>query len=389
MLAPGPAGRHPAGMNTSPVLPPVSGSATFVLYCLIRRRPAPDGPEQFLLVEKQGLPCFPATKFRPGEDLFRALVRPMEEDLRLPAGCYAPERELPAIPSAGKSIRDPRLPRQWFLYPVSVSLSAAGWAALEKQPGAWCTLAEIRDRAEDLNLRAIVALLAEQPAALGPVPGAPSMDALAGRWAAAHPDGVRVVRRTDIAQVLDAGDRAWNLRVADPYLPYQRQGLGFTWSFFTPKDRQDIHVHGLPAVEIYGVMEGRLQLWHKPMNQRGVRVWRAQVLGPGDWAEVEPLSCHLACWLEREGVGTVIKACAEGELAGVGRLGASGKTSCEWKTADGRRQHCANWQQCAYPPPLLALAAEYARPYEERDYARIAAVAEAAQREWGSPAPAA
>lgn len=369
-------------MNTPNATPPAHGSASFVLYCLIRRRPAPDEAERFLFLEKQGLPCFPPTKFRAGEDLFHALVRPLEEDLGLPPGSYFPERELPAIPNAGESIRYPGLPRQWFLYPVTVSLTAAGWAALEGHACHWWTLDEIRAQARELNLRAIVDFLQQHAEALGPVPGEPSMDAVAGRWAATQPEGIRLARRADIAGILGAGDRAFNLRVADPYLPYQRQGLGFTWSFFTPKDKQDIHVHGLPAVEIYGVFEGRLQLWHKPMNQRGVRVWRPQLLGPGDWAEVEPLTCHLACWLDREGMGTVIKACADGELAGVGRLGVAGKTACEWKTADGRKEHCANWQQCAYPPPLLELAAEYTKPYEQRDFGRIARVAEEAQAAW-------
>ncbi len=58
--------------------PPHSQETSFVLYCLIRRRPAPNEPEQFLLIEKQGHPAFPPTKFRPGEDLYQALVRPLE-----------------------------------------------------------------------------------------------------------------------------------------------------------------------------------------------------------------------------------------------------------------------------------------------------------------------
>jgi hypothetical protein len=94
------------------------------------------------------------------------------------------------------------------------------------------------------------------------------MDALSSHWAARNKSGVRHVKATDIREILDAGNRAFNLRVADPYLAYQKQGLGFTWSFFTPKDTQDVHVHGLPAVEIYGVIEGRLQVWHKPMGER-------------------------------------------------------------------------------------------------------------------------
>lgn len=209
------------------------------------------------------------------------------------------------------------------------------------------------------------------------------MDAQAGHWAASHPEGVRVARGADIRRILAAGDRAFNLRVADPYLPYQRQGLGFTWSFFTPRDKQDIHVHGLPAVEIYGVVDGRLQLWHKPMSQRGVRVWRPQLLGPGDWAEVEPLTCHLTVWLDREGLGTVIKACSEGELAGVGRLGVAGKTSCHWRGPDGKEQHCANWQQCAYPPPLRTLEAEFKKDFKDRDFQRMAELALASQETWG------
>ena len=187
--------------------------------------------------------------------------------------------------------------------------------------------------------------------------------------------GARVVRGADIQRILGAGSRAFNLRVADPYLPYQRQGLGFTWSFLSPKDKQDVHVHAMPAVEIYGVLAGRLQLWYKPMNERGVRVWHQRVLGPGDWAEVEPLTCHLAVWLDPAGLGTVIKACAEGELAGVGRLGMSGKTSCHWKGADGQEQHCANWQQCAYPPAMLTLEAEFKKEFQDRDFQRIAQVA--------------
>lgn len=362
--------------------PPHSQETSYVLYCLLRRRPAPGEPGRFFLIEKQGHPAFPPTKFRPGEDLFHPLVRPMEQDLGLPPESYFPEKELPVIPHAGASVRYPGLSKQWFLYPVTVSLTDAGWAALERCAGYWWTLEEILARCQEPNIRAIAECLRSQPAALGPAPAQPSMDALAGRWAASHPEGVRVARGADIRRILGAGDRAFNLRVADPYLPYQRQGLGFTWGFFTPRDKQDIHVHGLPAVEIYGVLEGRLQLWHKPMNQRGVRVWRPQLLGPGDWAEVEPLTCHLAVWLDREGLGTVIKACAEGELGGVGRLGAAGKTSCHWKGPDGQAQHCANWQQCAYPPALLELAAEFTKPWAERDLRRIEQVAQEAQATW-------
>ena len=202
------------------------------------------------------------------------------------------------------------------------------------------------------------------------------MDAVACQWAAAHEGGVRVVRGAEVRDILAGGDRAFNLRVADPYLPYHRQGLGFTWSFFSPKDKQDLHVHGLPAVEIYGVLAGRLQLWFKPMNQHGVRTWQCRTLEAGDWAEVEPLHCHFAAWLTPAGLGTVIKAAGSGELAGVGRLGVSGKTVCTWQGADGRDQHCSNHGHCAIPPVMQALMAEYAKPFDTRNYVDIQASVE-------------
>lgn len=121
-------------------------------------------------------------------------------------------------------------------------------------------------------------------------------------------------------------------------------------------------MHGMPAVEIYGVIEGRLQFWSKPINQRGVRTWQCTALGPGDWAEVEPLTCHFTCWLDCEGHGTVIKAASEGELAGVGRIGVAGKTVC---------QECSRHTQCCIPPQLLELMAEYQKPFEQRDHNRI------------------
>ena len=363
--------------------PVVDHSRTsFVLYCLIRRPSDAGQPDRFLLIEKQGSPALPPTKFRAGENIFQALSRPLEGDLGLPAGSYFPERELEAIPNAGASTRYPGLSKHWFLYPIAVSLTGDGWAALDQREAHWWTMDEMRERCTEPNMRAIAAFLESHPAAAGPVLEQPSMDALAGAWAAGHPEGVRLVRGPDIRRILGAGDRAFNLRVADPYLSYQRQGLGFTWSFFTPKDKQDIHVHAMPAVEIYGVVEGRLQLWHKPMNERGVRVWRPQLLTAGDWAEVEPLTCHLAAWLDPEGLGTVVKACANGELAGVGRLGVAGKTPCHWKNATGAEEHCANWKQCAYPPPLLELADEFTKPFAQRDFDHIAQVALAAQSSW-------
>ncbi len=348
-----------------------------VLYVLIRKSGADGDPARFLLIEKNGSATFPPTKFRTGEDLYSALVRPMEQDLGLARGTYFVERELAALPNSGESPRYPGLKKDWLLYPVVVSLSPEGWQVIYRHAGAlWRTPDEIRREAREPNVRILADMLISQQAqVLASAAATPSMDAVACQWAAAHGGGVRVVRGGDIRRILDSGERAFNLRVADPYLPYHRQGLGFTWSFFTPRDKQDLHVHGLPAVEIYGVMDGRLMLWHKPMSQRGVRTWESQILEPGDWAEVEPLHCHFAAWLEPDGLGTVIKAAGSGELAGVGRLGVSGKTVCAWKGPDGREQRCSNHGYCAIPPVMQALMDEYAKPFAERDYGRIRSVA--------------
>ena len=172
------------------------------------------------------------------------------------------------------------------------------------------------------------------------VPDRPSMYALARRWFSRNPGGVRHLPKQVIDAVLDAGDHAFNLRVADPYLRYQLQGQGFTWSFFSHKDRQDIHVHGAPVVEVYGVLEGRLEIWWKPYYNRGTSAWSRQVLGPGDWLEVEALQCHFVHWVT-EGKGVVFKA-GPGPLAEVGRLGVKGKTLCE---------QCL----CVKPPEVLKL----------------------------------
>lgn len=350
------------------------GRSSLVLYCLICRALPETGRPQFLLVEKQGQLSFPPTKFRPTEDLYHALVRPMEEDLGLPEGTYFPEEELKPIPSAGESPRYPGLTKRWHLYPVVISLTEEGLQRLESPPirTAWLDLEGILSQSMEPNVRAIAESLCGSDAErLAAISLRPSMDALASRWAASQQPGFRVVRSDQIRQILDAGSRAFNLRVADPYLPYQRQGLGFTWSFFTPKDGQDVHVHGLPAVEIYGVLEGRLQIWHKPMNQRGVRTWQCRTLRSGDWAEVEPLTCHFACWLAPHGLGTVIKAAAGGELAGVGKLGVSGKTTC---------QYCNACSQCVMPPALQELIDQYGRPDVDRNYERIEKLAIEAER---------
>jgi len=157
-------------------------------------------------------------------------------------------------------------------------------------------------------------------------PEQPSMDALALRWLAQNRHGVRHLDTKTLDEILDVGDRAFNLRVADPYLRYQMQGLGFTWSFFTHKDKQDCHVHGAPVVEIYGILEGRMEIWWKPYYERGSSAWSHRILEAGDWAEVDSLQCHIVHWLTG-GKGIVFKA-GPGPLAEVGKLGVKGKTPC-------------------------------------------------------------
>jgi mannose-6-phosphate isomerase-like protein (cupin superfamily) len=342
--------------------------SSLVLYCLIRRKKKNEKASRFLMIEKQGEMSFPPTRFRPNENLYSALVRPMEEDLGLPAGCYFPEQELEMIPNEKQSARYPGLAKKWYLYPVDLSLAkdAMGRLGRPSKDREWWTLDQISKKAKEPNVQAIANhLRTSYPDMIRNVYSGPTMDALAAHWASRNDGGARIIRNNEIRKVLDAGSRAFNLRVADPYLPYQKQGLGFTWSFFTPKDKQDVHVHGLPAVEIYGVIEGRLQIWYKPMNERGVRVWKHKILEAGDWMEVEPLHCHFACWLGPKGVGTVIKAAASGELAGVGKLGISGKTTC---------QYCNVQTQCALHPRLIELIHEYQKPFDERDFKRIKAL---------------
>ena len=363
---------------------PSAAFAKTVLYVLLCRS-SDAGALEFLLLEKNGSPTFPPTKLRPRENLYTALIRPLEVDLGLVRGTYALERELDMLPSAGDSHRYPGLQRTYHLYPVFVTLTEEGWCLLAQSRAAysWMSLRDIHDSIREPNVLRIAEHLQERMMASEPDamidPSAltlsrPSMDAMACAWAAEQSEGVRIALGSEISTILAAGNRAFNLRVADPYLPYQRQGLGFTWSFFTPMDKQDIHVHGLPAVEIYGVLKGRMQLWYKPMNQRGVRTWRCCLLQGGDWAEVEPMTCHFACWLDQEGLGTVIKAAGSGVLAGVGRLGVAGKTTCQW-TEGAKVLTCSSFNQCQVPPALRLLETEFKKPFAEREFSRIAEVA--------------
>jgi hypothetical protein len=113
------------------------------------------------------------------------------------------------------------------------------------------------------------------------------MHALARRWAARNAGSGRVLRKQDLDRIFSGRDTApLYLRIEDPFERYQRQGVGFTWSFFTQHDLQDRHVHGAPAVEIYGVLSGKLEIWWKNYQDRGVSAWRSEFLGEGDWFEL-------------------------------------------------------------------------------------------------------
>ena len=107
----------------------------------------------------------------------------MEGDLGLPPESHFLEKELPAIPNAGQSPRYPGLNKQWWLYPVIVSLTDGGWAALERRTvRSMVDLDRNRARCQEPNIRAILRFLQANPAPLGPPPGSP-------RWSARLPMG--------------------------------------------------------------------------------------------------------------------------------------------------------------------------------------------------------
>jgi hypothetical protein len=345
-------------------------TSSVVLFCIVRRKREGTSDIEYLLMPKIGYePSFPATKFRIGEELYTALGRICTGDLLLEEHSFFPETELPMIENRKESRHYPGLEKDYYLFPVELSLAGNAWQQLEKKSNLlWYTLDEISGKTNEPNIQAIVRQLSEITAydnkqdgnpVMGPVKKNPSMDALASMWAKQNNEGVRKLEKNTIINILNSGNRALNLRVADPYLPYQRQGLGFTWSFFTPKDKQDIHLHGQPAVEIYGVFEGQFVMWHKPMYERGALVWKREVLNPGDWIEVEALHCHFGYWSSKEGYGTVLKAAGTGELAGVGRIGVSGKTVCK---------ECPVEKQCQKHPEMLPILKEYQKIFEERDW---------------------
>jgi mannose-6-phosphate isomerase-like protein (cupin superfamily) len=305
----------------------------------------------------------PDTPFRRGESLERYIDDVAMNELGLANEDFALEQELSAAAITMPSIKE-RVEKRFLIYPVDVWVKPRARAALkDKLNGEWLTPAEsiahpqiapsaaavfkaILSREGELAKRyeqdPVTELREENPhRLLVSVPEQPSMYALARKWFVQNKTGVRHLPKPALDRILDTGNRAFNLRVADPYLRYQMQGLGFTWSFFTHKDNQEIHVHGAPVVEIYSVLEGRMEIWWKPYYDRGTSAWSHAILDAGDWIEVDSLQCHVVHWLT-EGKGVVFKA-GPGPLAEVGKLGIKGKTPC-------------NDCPCIKPPEVSLLA---------------------------------
>jgi hypothetical protein len=322
---------------------PEGGPVCFLVYPHATWKPYLILPAKKTVIEQ------PLAHSLRGSSLEHFLEDVLQVDLKLADDDYVLEQELVPVgvemvsPSSG-------LMTHYTIYPVDVWVKPAGHEALRAAvQGEWLTCDEaLADSRLSPTAAAVFRLVQKREKELDETykkdaeaeqkPGAPrrllralaerpTMDALALKWLSHNRGGVRHLPKQTLDAILDAGPRAFNLRVADPYLRYQCQGLGFTWSFFTHKDRQDLHVHGIPVVEIYGVLEGRLEVWWKPYHDRGTSAWCRQELAAGDWLEVDSLQCHIVHWLT-EGKGVVFKA-GPGPLAGVGRLGVEGKMRCQ------------------------------------------------------------
>lgn len=307
----------------------------------------PDGTP-FLVLPTDKTVAEPDAAFRLGESLEAYVDALMAGELGLRPEDYALEQELPAAEASIPSVHA-GVEKHFVIFPLDVWVAPAQREPLrERLHGVWLTASEalvhpqiapsakavffrVTTQEQHLDERYRVHAADEHRdesphRLLKHVAERPSMYALARRWFAQNKAGTRLLRKDTLDEVLASGGRAFNLRVADPYLRYQMQGVGFTWSFFTHKDAQDVHVHSAPTVEIYGVLEGRLEVWWKPYHDRGTSAWSHAVLGAGDWLEVEALQCHYVRW-QGEGKGVVFKA-GPGPLAEVGRLGVAGKTCC-------------------------------------------------------------
>lgn len=333
------------------------GKVGFLVYPHEHWRDA--GGTPYLALPAKKTVADPLAEFIQGTPLHAFVDEILKNELGLPDESYVLERELEPVevkiasPTTG-------LETDYWVFPVDIWVAPDEREQLRRRMnGQWLTCGEAKTQPQ-VSPTAMAALseiekrheryksnppAEKKPAELQEdnlaerrkaedlrrvfdcVPDQASMDALATKWLSESLHGVRHLSKQTLDAILDAGDRAFNLRVADPYLRYQMQGLGFTWSFFTDKDRQDVHVHGAPVVEIYGIIEGRLEVWWKPYYERGTSAWCHRILEAGDWLEVDALQCHFVHWLGT-GKGVVFKA-GPGPLAEVGKLGVKGKTPCK------------------------------------------------------------
>jgi hypothetical protein len=331
------------------------GQVGFLVYPHERWK-APEGTPYLALPAKKTV-AEPLAEFLQGTPLDAYIDQIVKDELKVPADAYALEQELEAaevewLSPTHKDEQGQPLLTRYTVYPIDHWIAPAEREPLRQRvQGAWLTCDEalahpqlsptarplftkLKERHEgflskppDKEKQKRDALQAEALRRMfSAVPDRPSMDALARKWLGHNLRGVRHLDKKTLDEILDVGNRAFNLRVADPYLPYQMQGVGFTWSFFTERDKQDCHVHGAPVVEIYGVLEGQLEVWSKPYYERGTSAWSHRILEAGDWLEMDSLQCHIVRWLSR-GKGVVFKA-SPGPLAEVGKLGVKGKTPC-------------------------------------------------------------
>jgi mannose-6-phosphate isomerase-like protein (cupin superfamily) len=334
------------------------------LVCIHEKWSNPDGQPYLALPSKKTV-TDPLAPFLQGTSLEEFVDSIMKEDLHLAEDDYALEHEIEA---ANVTMPSPTVGdlTDYTIYPVDVWVIPDQRETLrERVQGEWMTCEQALAHPHiSPTARAVFALLVERETRLDAVyakePAAegkpeaprrllqtvrvPTMDTLAKKWFSRNKGGVRHLPKRVLTEILDVGDRAFNLRVADPYLRYQMQGIGFTWSFFTHKDKQDLHVHSAPVVEIYGVLEGQMEIWYKPYHDRGTAAWSHRVLEAGDWVEVDALQCHIVHW-RTEGQGVVFKG-GPGPLAEVGKLGVKGKTSCTDKD---------NPCPCMKPPEVVEL----------------------------------
>jgi hypothetical protein len=200
----------------------------------------------------------PVAQYLHGTSIERFIDGILQDDLKLSADDYALEQEIEPASTTMKSPTHDEL-TDYVVFPVDVWVNPARHSAIRAAVnGSWlsCHDAACQRRLSETT-KAVFRLLTEREVKLTErysaspkdeeAPEAPrrllqavadqlSMEAMAKKWLGQNRGGVRHLSKKALDDILAAGNRAFNLRVADPYLRYQMQGLGFTWSFFTHKD---------------------------------------------------------------------------------------------------------------------------------------------------------